>query len=132
MRKFWIFMGILFAIVFGIAIGCAVSDPFKVWFSDSMIYVFGTTALTVGGWWTAISANPVYQQWHMLIWFAGGIIGTVIFTKILWPRRPWQTKQVTQQDYQHTMSPSIPQSTVEAVPQNIVKAETKKEESVPA
>jgi len=130
MRKFWVFMGIMFAIVLTIALLCAWSDEIKAWFAEAAIYIFGGIAVTVGGWAAEISANPVYQQWHMLIWFIGGIIGTVIFTKILWPRLH-QTKQVTQQEYQHTMSPSIPQSTVEAVPQNIAKAETEKKESVP-
>jgi len=138
MRKFWIFMAILFAIVFGIAIACAVSDAFKVWFGASMFTIFGQTVVTIGDWWTNISLHPLYQQWHMLIWFAGGVIGTVIFAKILWPRRPklFQPKAVAPQDYQHVMEPSLPQSIVEPVPQNIAKpkpavpVETKQEEAV--
>jgi len=87
-------MGIMFAIVLTIALLCAWSDEIKAWFAEAAIYVFGGIAVTVGGWAAEISVNPVYQQWHMLIWFIGGIIGTVIFTKILWPRLH-QTKQVT-------------------------------------
>lgn len=133
MSKFWIFMGILFTIVLLVAVGCAVSDPFKLWFVDGTIFLFGGAAITVIDVWTGISANPIYQQWHMLIWFIGGIVGTVIFTKILWPRRSrLQQKQVTPQSYQHTMQPSTPQSVSEPVPQNIAKPEPEKEESVKA
>lgn len=137
MRKVWIFMGILFIIIFGVALGCALSpDIFRPWLVASMASIFGTAAITVNDTWTNISADPVYQQWHMLIWFAGGIIGTIIFTKILWPRRPrlFQPKQVITKDYQHEVEPKLPQTIVEAVPENIAKpastAEPQKEEAV--
>lgn len=130
MRKFYLFLGILFVIVFGIAIGCAVSDPFKGWFVNSIVYVFGESGKTFTNMWSGVMATPFYLTWHPLIWIGATIIGVVIFVKALWPRLHGETKQVTQQDYQHGMSPSIPQSTVEPVPQSIPKAEPKKEEAV--
>ena len=132
MRKFWIFMAILFVIVLIIAVGCAVSDSFKTTFGSTMIGMFGTVAVTVGDWWTSINANPVYQQWHMLIWFIGGIIGTVIFTKLLWPRRPrlFQPKTTLTQTYQHAVEKGLPTSISEPVPENIAKPKPKEEEAV--
>jgi len=88
MRKFWIFMGILFAIVFGIAIGCAVSDPFKLWFTGGVIYIFGEAGKTTTRYWDGLMATPFYVQWHPLIWIGITAIGAVIFVKALWPRRP--------------------------------------------
>jgi hypothetical protein len=95
MRKFWVILGIIFVIVLAVAVGCAVSDSFKLWFSDGMLYVFGVGWIFINDKWIIISANPIYQQFHMLIWFIGGIIGTVIFTKILWPKRPKLLQKTT-------------------------------------
>jgi len=127
-------MGILFVIVLIIAIGCAVSDAFKVWFVGGMIYIFGQGAITVGDAWANVTANPVYQQWHMLIWFIGGVVGTVIFTKILWPRRGrlLQPKASVEKDYQHTIETKLPAAINEPIPENIPKQEPepKTEEAV--
>jgi predicted membrane protein len=89
MRKFWIFMGILFLIVFGIAIACAIwHDSFRPWFIDSIGYIFGETGKTFTGWWTGIMETPFYLQWHPLIWVSATIIVIVVAVKAVWPRRP--------------------------------------------
>ena len=94
MRKLWIFMGFLFLIILGLAIGCAVSYDFRDWVVGGFLSLTGATGQYVLNWWSGVAANPFYQQWHMLIWFAGGVVGTVIFAKILWPRRPGVMKKV--------------------------------------
>jgi len=133
MRKLWIFMGILFAIVFGIAMACAVwPDSFRPWFVESIVYIFGESGKAFTNMWSGVMATPFYLQWHPIIWVGATIILSVIVVKALWPRIPKlsQQKQPTPQSYQHTMSPSIPQSTIEPVPQNIPAPEPKKEEAV--
>lgn len=120
MRKFWIFLLVIFLIVFGLAVGCAVSDSFKLWFTDFLLGVSGKTGQAIATWWVGVVANPIYQQWHMLIWFAGGVIGTVIFAKVLWPRAPavlHKKEALAAPAYQHSPTPSLPQSNVEPMPQ---------------
>jgi hypothetical protein len=134
MRKFWIFMGILFLIVFGITMGCAVSEPFKIWFSGGIIYVFGEAGKIATDQWTGIMATPWYLQWHPLIWVGATIIGAVIFVKALWPRTRWGKAKETapQSEYQHKIEQSLPPSISEPLPENIAKAKPKQEEAVTA
>jgi len=129
MRKFWIFMAILFAVVFIIALACAVSpDWFRPLFVSGAISAFGTVAITINDTWTGIAANPVYQQWHMLIWFIGGIIGTIIFTKVLWPRRPrWKAAPSIPVIHQHRIETDLPHSVSEPVPETVAKTKPKEE-----
>jgi len=129
-RKFWIFMLVIFFIVLGFAVACAASDNFKIWFSGTVLGVSGQIGQTIAGWWTSISATPLYQQWHMLIWFAGGVIGTVIVIKA-WSRRPHilpKTKAATStseyQDQLSTPEPFIQSSKTQVTP----KPETPKTE----
>ena len=39
--------------------------------------------------WTGIAANPTYQAWHMLIWFAGGIVFLFAAQRLISKRPAW-------------------------------------------
>ena len=95
MSKTWIFLGIVFGIILVIAIGCAVQpNGFGLWFHNTMLGILGQTWVSISSWWAGVQANPVYMQWHMLIWFVGGVLFTIVWAKVLWSRLPKQVKKV--------------------------------------
>lgn len=71
MRK--IFAILLLALI-GFLLAIAFYPPLK----DAVVSAFytygGGTAQALGGWWGGIVANPLYQQYHVLIWFVGGMV----------------------------------------------------------
>lgn len=76
MRK--IFAILLLALI-GFLLAIAFYPPLK----DAVVSAFytygGGTAQAIGGWWGGIIVNPLYQQYHVLIWFVGGMVTTVAF-----------------------------------------------------
>lgn len=89
MRKLWIFLIIIAVIVLIPVIGCAVSpDGFRPWFIESVSAVGNRIKEGFSSVWATARANPVYQQYHPLIWAVIWIPATLIFVYILWPKRP--------------------------------------------
>lgn len=84
MRKlFWILL--IAVILFLVAYG--VYDPLKATVNDLALSWGGQAAVGLSAFWSGVSANPIYQQYHMVLWLvAGGIL--VYAVPKLWKKRP--------------------------------------------
>ena len=122
-RIFWIFLIGLVAFL----IAVAVYDPLKQAVVAGLTQFGGGTYVALSGWWGGVAASPIYQQWHMLIWFAGGIVVAFavhqLYTKNKIPlvHRTVQTAPV----YQNAPTYATPQP----IPSQPVPATEKKEEA---
>lgn len=72
--------------------------PFGDWVVNGLMAVGGQTAVMIVNAWTPIAANPTYQQIHILIWFAVGMVFMFALMKLAAKRKiPVVSKALTPQ-----------------------------------
>ena len=92
MRKIWIL--VIAVIVFLGAYG--VFPQVRNTVNNAAFAAGGTVATSFSGFWNTVSASPIYQQYHMLIWFVGGIVFLYAFQRLLMPRIPTFKKKAAE------------------------------------
>jgi len=87
MRKLYIFLFIVLVIALIISGAANAYPDFADLLKNGFIAITGQAGEIIVVAWTNISTNPIYQQWHMLIWLVAG--GVLMFTAMkAWAKRP--------------------------------------------
>ncbi len=72
-RKIWLIPIVIIVFLIIVAFVPQVREPIVAWFAQNAPGAYAWAA----GVWGGVVANPVYQQFHVLIWFVGGAVFVV-------------------------------------------------------